>query len=225
MHGWTLLIPMAALLGAGCTDYGLSPFSNTELPPGEEVVDTGVPLPEDTEEPLDTGDPPDPIDPVEDDFVGCDDVGLWQDQWWGSMPFDHPDDPTDGDGHPFYGWDHVMLDYSTVAVPDEGHVPSGTDRVYRVHLWLDAVGPRIFLDLQSDDGLWVYLNGDFIGHWGGNWQEEGCVNDLANCTQFVDIPPVEITSDVQVGDNLLAVRLSNAIDRAYMGLSPRCVDP
>jgi hypothetical protein len=108
-----------------------------------------------------------------------------------------------------------------VSLPDEGHVPAGTDKVYRTTRCLHATGPRTFLDVQSDDGIWIWLQGEYLGHWGGEWQEEGCVNDDANCTTFVDVEPIEITELLDVGSNVLAVRLSNPIMGAYMGVRAR----
>ena len=83
----------------------------------------------------------------------------------------------------------------------------------------------MFLDLQSDDGVWVWLDGDFVGHWGGDWQEEGCVNDDANCVTWIPVPAIEVTSRLGPGEHVLAVRLSNPIVGSYMGVSARCVEP
>ncbi|TNE87924.1 MAG: hypothetical protein EP330_16665 [Deltaproteobacteria bacterium] len=204
------LIP--ALLLTGCSDWALFGEADGNGPGTDPVL------------PLDTGEAI--VDDEPPAYTSCEAVGLWTDQWWGSQPFTTPDDPTDFASRPFWDEDFDLTDqgWSTVSVPDVGHVPSGTDKVYRTTLWLDAVGPRTFLDIQSDDGVWMWLNGEYLGHWGGEWQEEGCVNDDANCTTFVDVAPVEITDEVQVGANVLAVRLSNPILGAYMGVHARCAD-
>lgn len=232
-----LLLPGLLLLLAACSDYGIkgppdNPTGTTDGGAttdgggdGGEVGDGGT-TPTDDEQGdgggTSDGDGGSTVDIPE--FSDCGDAGLWEGQWWGSMPFTGESPLTDSSGRAYYATDYSMLDYSTVVTPDEGHIPSGYDKAYRVDLWLDATGPRFFLDIQSDDGVWIHLNGREIGHWGGAWQEEGCVNDLANCTEYVETPPIEITDELQVGSNLLAVRVSNAIDGSYMWVSPRCSD-
>lgn len=235
----SLLLVLPLLLLA-CSDYGVYGKAKHGGSPddtgvsgggddgdGEDGDDSGFdPADDETEDPGgDDGGGDDGGDDVPlPEFTDCNGVGLWTDQWWGSMPYGHESDLTDGSGRPYYATDYEMRDYSTVSMPDEGHIPSGYDKSYRVDLWLDAEGPRIFVDLQSDDGLWVYVNGERVGQWGGGWQEEGCVNDLANCTEFVEVSAVEITDKLNVGRNVLAVRVSNAVNNSYMWVSPRCSD-
>lgn len=156
--------------------------------------------------------------------VPCDDVALESLTWWGSMPFSTEPDPADSAGRPFYAWDYEMRDWSTVSMPDSGHNPSGNDRAYRGVLSLPSVGERIFVDLQSDDGLWLWVNGLAVGHWGGDWQEEGCVNDEANCLATHAVDPVEVTAHLVAGENLFAARVSNAIEGSYFQLHARCVE-
>lgn len=219
------LAALAALSLAACVDYGLSAGPDRERP-GDTDPDTAAILDPDTAP--DPGDPdteaPPHEIPVEEDFVSCADVGLWVDQWWGSMPFSHSEALRDGAGRPYWDPNFELRDFSTVQIPERGQPSPGYDKVYIVRLWLDAVGPEIWLDLQSDDGLTVHVNGTLVGEWGGGWQEEGCVNDDANCTTFVYAPPPNVTHLLHVGENVLAARLSNAIDGAYMGLSPRCTE-
>lgn len=232
----SLLLAMPAALLSACTDYGLKGGSDPEAGgsgdggspstedggAGDGGGDSGYDPPDDEEG--DGGASGDGGATAIPDFTDCSDVGLWEDQWWGSMPFDHEAPLTDSSGRAYYSLDYEMRDYSTVVTPDEGHIPAGSDKAYRVALWLDATGPRIFLDIQSDDGVWIHVNGVEVGHWGGDWQEEGCVNDLANCTEYELADPIEITDYLWTGENLLAVRVSNATDNSYMWVSPRCAD-
>ncbi len=232
----SLLCPhvLVLLLCAGCSDYGIkgaddgtargsddggSPDDGGDG--GDAGVDSGYVPPDDEEGDGGSGDGGSTDIP---DFTDCGDAGLWEDQWWGSMPFSHEAPLTDSSGRVYTSVDFDLTDWSTVVTPDEGHIPSGSDRVYRVQLWLDEVGPRFFLDIQSDDGVWIHVNEAEVGHWGGGWQEEGCVNDLASCTEYVEADPVEITDYLNVGSNLLAVRVSNAVNNAYMWVSPRCAE-
>jgi len=216
------LIVLMPLLAAACSDWNLT--SRQDEPEGvdDDTDAEDVPVDVDTEDGTDA-EVDTEVDP--DRFTSCNDAGFWVDQWWGSMPFSYQEPLRDGAGRPFWDPAFELRDFSTVQVPERGQPSPGWDKVYVVRLWLDAPGPQVYLDLQSDDGLEVYLNGDFIGQWGGGWQEEGCVNDDANCTEFVYAPPVEITDDLNVGENVLAVRLSNAIGGAFMGVTPRCVSP
>lgn len=216
------LLFVAAL--AACSDQGVTALRD---PPQDEPTDTGdfVPDSNTSDTSIDTSiDTSSVVIPDEGDYVDCAAAGLTEGQWWGSMPFATEADLTDGSGRPFWSVDFDLKDWSTVSNPDAGHCPSGSDKAYRVPLTLSAAGPGIWLDLQSDDGLWVWVNGTEVGHWGGDWQEEGCVNDKANCAEFVEAAPAEITALLHPGENVLAVRVSNAINQAYMGVRARCVE-
>jgi hypothetical protein len=103
-------------------------------------------------------------------------------------------------------------------------VPSGQDKVYRAEFIFDQMPPALFLSMQSDDGMSFYLNGQLVGHWGGAWQEEGCVNDNAGCLESVTVTPVDVTSYLQVGTNVAAARVSNPIDNSYFEVFTECVD-
>ena len=215
----TLLLPAAL---AACTEYGLE---KGEDPPvgGGDTVDTGEP-PVDSE---DTGDPlPDETGEGETDIpptlVPCDQVALEALTWWGSQPFAAEPDPADGAGRAFWRTDYEMTGWSTVSMPDSGHNPPGNDRAYRGVFHLDAVSEGIWVDLQSDDGLWLWVNGVAVGHWGGGHLEEGCVNDEARCSVTNTVAPVEVTDLLVAGDNLVAARVSNAVDASYFQLHARC---
>jgi hypothetical protein len=63
----------------------------------------------------------------------------------------------------------------------------------------------------SDDGIWIYVNGDLLGHWGGRSKEGGCVNDpFRRCGVDRTIPPVAVPeSFLRPGENVLAVKVHN----------------
>src|SRR5688572_23463293 len=109
---------LVAALVTGCSEYDLSERDD-DIGPGDETIPTE---PVDSAEPDDAVEPDEevPADPLPEDFVSCEDAGLWTEQWWGSMPFGTAPDPQDGDGDPFYAWDYAMVDFSTVVIPDEG---------------------------------------------------------------------------------------------------------
>ena len=120
--------------------------------------------------------------------------------------------------------DEVGGTYTGIELPDAHQVPAGADRAYRSTFSLEEVPPFVEVDLQSDDGIWLWVNGVEVGHWGGDFQQEGCVNDQANCLEYVVIEPVDITPHLVEGDNLVEARVSNAIEGSWFDLVPACVD-
>ena len=156
------------LLLSACSEYVVNGKKN-DPPAGD---DTATPVDTDTDSVHDS-DPGTETGTVTVATAPCDDVDFGALQWWGSMPFSTEADPQDGSGIYFYQAGFTLTDWSTVSVPDSGHNPAGSDRAYRAVLNLPSLGNRLFVDLQSDDGLWLWVNGSPVGHWGGNWQEEG----------------------------------------------------
>lgn len=194
-----------ALIFLACTDYGLVPEADAPEPLAEDPwVDTGS---------------------YEDPEIEDPDCSLFPTTWaWDASDMIwQTDDPEDDSGLPFW---EPQFDgtFTAITVPDAHQVPAGADRAYRTTFELDVVPPRVEVDVQSDDGLWLWVNGAEIGHWGGDWQEEGCVNDEANCLEFVEIDPVDITQWLVEGDNLVAARVSNAIEGSWFDLIPACTD-
>lgn len=233
----TVSLLSAALLGfplAACSDYYLHAGLQPNLPP-PEADDSEVDSPaEPADLPADPGEPADPPDetgPIEEDppedppeLPDCEDTVIADWQWWGSMPFGYEEHPADGAGRAFYEPDHQMIDYSTVSMPDQGHTPPGYDRVYRATFEVWGLPPALFLSMQSDDGMWFFVNGEEVGHWGGDWQMEGCVNDDANCEESFVVDPVDISGLLVEGVNTVAARVSNAVDNAYFDVYTECVD-
>ncbi len=228
LSGFAIPVALLAFTG-GCLDYDLDEWGDDYVPPEIDPDDpdpeepdvpaaTELDLPED--EPED--EPED--DPIEEELPPCDETIEADWQWWGSMPFEHSSDLTDDWGHAYYDWDFQMVDFSTVSIPDSGHIPSGYDKVYRAEFYLDQLPPALFLSMQSDDGISFYLNDQLVGSWGGDWQEEGCVNDNAGCTESTTVAPVDVTDFLQIGTNIAAARVSNPVDNSYFEVYTECVD-
>lgn len=230
---------LPALLLCGCSDYGLktqqdptAPALDTaaptdtgapstdSAPTDSEPGDSGEPIDESPPEDIDTGTPSTP----DDDPRPCSDADPATWQWYGSMPFSTEADPTDSNGVVFYDPSYTMRDFSTVSMPDEGHTPSGYDKVYLAWFDVPDLDHKILISPQSDDGLWLYLNGEYVGHWGGDWQEEGCVNDDAGCLETMTVAPINVTDHLKVGTNFIATRVSNAINNSYFSFVYDCVD-
>jgi hypothetical protein len=155
--------------------------------------------------------------------VTCADTELPSFSWLASAPFPEEADPVDAAGAPFYEVDAAPSGWAPVALPDRG-IPIGTDRAYRATFDLAELPVDLSLDLQSDDGITVWLNGVEVGHWGGAWQVEGCVNDRAGCVVTTRVPAFEVTPLLLEGENVLAARVSNPVQNAYFAVSPLCVD-
>jgi hypothetical protein len=204
------------LAAGGCQEYVLdskdaveTDFTTPTTSTTPTTVDT---IPETTPvESADTGTPP-----------SCDGVDLaWS--WLASAPFPHEPDPTDASGLPFYDVDFAALGWSAVSSPDRA-IPAGSDRVYRTILDLPQMPPQLIVSLQSDDGIWLWVNGLEVVHYGGDWQEEGCVNENADCLVTEQVPELDLTPFLSPGSNLIAARVSNAIENGYFELIPTCVD-
>jgi hypothetical protein len=239
----SLLPAVPALLGlSSCSDFGLSTISEPnptgDEAPGDPAEDATAPEddPGDDEPgeeddggntsetpPEDDGEPS-PEPPPEPELPGCDETieAAWP--WWGSQPFPGADGPVDSAGIPFWDVNFQMIGWSTVSVPDSGHAPPGTDRAYRAEFWLDSLPPALFLSMQSDDGMWFWLNGTLVGHWGGDWQQEGCVNEDAACTESVDVSAVDVTAFLLPGRNVAAARVSNPVMNHWFDVYTECVE-
>jgi hypothetical protein len=197
------------LIAVACSDYELSGKPEEPPVPPETTPETTPDPPE--------PDPPEP-EPSCADFVPPD----WD--WRASAPFLGEQDLVDPQGSPF--WEPVAdrSEFAPVLLPDMG-IPVGWDRAYVVEFELTELPYNLSLSLQSDDGLWVWLNGQLLGHWGGGWQQEGCVNENANCLVTSEVPPVDLTPHLQLGPNVLAARVSNPVLNAYFEVIPLCVEP
>lgn len=194
------------VLATGCSEYGVG--SKPETPPG----------------PLDTGTPPAATTPpVVTTPPSCDGEVLPTLSWVGSASFSDPADPVDGGGLPFWDPAADLADWAPVAIPDTT-IPVGLDRAYVARFALTDVPYDLSLDLESDDGITVWVNGEEIGAWGGSWQMEGCVNEHANCVVTTDVPAVDVTDRLVVGDNVVAARVSNPVLNSWFEVVPLCVD-
>ncbi len=207
----------ALLLAAGCSDQGLR-----LLPDGTIVVEDDEPAEDPTPEQEPDEDPTPTPDP---DPVTCED---WDEPdwiWLASPPFSDEADPSDAAGLPFWEPGFVPPDWQTIELPDSGTTPQGTDRAYLAVVKFTELPPILHLSLQSDDGLWLWINGEYMGHWGGEWQMEGCVNENAGCVDSVDVPDLDITELLVEGDNLVAARVSNPLQDNWFEVLPFCIEP
>jgi hypothetical protein len=201
---------VAIVMTVGCSEYSLNgKGKDPALAPSPDTEEPTEPTPEEA--------PEQPVTP------SCADVAIHPWAWQASEPFPHLEDPVDAIGRPFWDPD-AALGWAPITLPDRA-VPIGDDRAYVSTFELEALPTNLWLNLQSDDGLWVWVNGTYVGNWGGDWQEEGCVNENAECLVTTDVPPVLITDLLVVGTNHIAARLSNPVASSYFEILPECVDP
>lgn len=212
-----LSVPALALLVAGCSDYELANQEKSVGATGTETTATSTPGTPTTPGTTTPGTTTTPVQTVP--CTGFDDQ--WD--WWGSPPYTQAADWTDPAGLPFWDPGHDIVDYATVQLPGQ-NIPALHDKSYVAWFDLPDPAPVLHLDLQSDDGIWIYVNGDFVGHWGGDWQQEGCVNENANCVERVTVPPVDISAFVQPGANLIAARVSNPVAGSWFEVRARCIE-
>lgn len=184
------------LLAMGCNDYGLRGLEEDEPPPR-----------------------PEPTPPAT--TLSCDELDLVL-EWSASTPFSAADDPTDAAGLPFWHPDFDDASFDPIDVPDIGGVPQGSDRAYRATFDLDGPLDQLSVGFDSDDGLRVWLNGELLGRWGGDWQQEGCVNGAAGCTDTESVPPIPVEDLLVEGANVLAARVSNPLLDSWFDAGTSC---
>jgi len=111
--------------------------------------------------------------------------------------------PTDAQGHLWSDPDFDESTWQIVTLPDIGSIPGEHDRFYRTNFVLSddpSHRTRVFLSLAADDGIWVYVNGNLVEHWGGDCHD----GPLAG-----DVHGIDITQFVVTGTNTIAAHVSN----------------
>jgi von Willebrand factor type D domain/Beta-galactosidase jelly roll domain len=140
---------------------------------------------------------------------------------WGTGPFSTVEaDPTDAGGIPWYAPDYDDSAFAAVELPDSS-IPAGQDGFYRTTFELTAAPANLALQVRSNDGMWLYVNGQFQGHWGGAFQQGGCVNG-SGCAANTALAPLPIADLLLPGRNVIAVRVSNPNAGSYFSLVAAC---
>ena len=123
--------------------------------------------------------------------------------------------PIDADGRSWFepGFDDSL--WVDLLLPDRGTIPTGQDRYYRLHYSVSEQAATE-LTLSTDDGAWLYVNGQLVEKWGGDCQGEGGADSAA----------IDIGAFLQPGDNLIAVHVHNGPgDSLFSFLSPVAPTP
>jgi hypothetical protein len=106
-------------------------------------------------------------------------VGVSQAQqdrgWYRTTNLADCNGPADSSGLQWYMPAYNDSSWLQASLPESNWGCNNCDRYHR--RWLIA-GPdsTIFLALSSDDGLWLYIDGEYIGHWGGDCHQGGTVS-------------------------------------------------
>ena len=152
---------------------------------------------------------------------------MWRmsEPWNGSF-----EGPTDSSSRPWYQADFDDSNWSAVALPDQDSFSAGYDRFYRTEFELSSQPGTYPVSFASDDGIWIYVNGTFVGHWGADWRVGGCVNQSTLCLTSISVDPQDIATFLVVGRNAIAVRVSNGqccnsyFDFEFPSLIPQQLD-
>jgi hypothetical protein len=124
--------------------------------------------------------------------------------------------PSDTNGRPWYDPDFNDSEWTDVQLPEVNIIPSGQDRYYRLNYNL-VVSSTTKIYFSSDDGAWLYVNGQFVGHWGTNCHSGGRADNVS----------VDITSYLHLGMNVIAMHVSNGPSSSRFDLitPPRIILP
>jgi len=130
--------------------------------------------------------------------------------WKASLPISDCQGPIDSQGNLWFESNFNDTGWQEITIPDFNTWGCDScDRYYRRYLNLPPDFSNIIVSFASDDGLWLYINGNFINHWGGDCHQYGCVNNPYRCFYSTWVDPLNITSFLRPGLNLIAVHVSD----------------
>src|SRR5262245_41314446 len=157
-------------------------------------------------------------------------------EWRATVEFKAVRDLKDPARRSWYGPDYDDGKWELVQLPDENSFGNKIpyERLYRSRFLVsdpkesvkvtmspsppsaDAMptsqeSEAVNLIFASDDGIWIYVNGNFLGHWGGSSREGGCGNDpFKRCGLDRTVPPVPVPETfLHPGENVLSVKVHN----------------
>jgi hypothetical protein len=135
--------------------------------------------------------------------------------WLASPTLQDCSTPQDGNGNYWYEVGFDDSQWTFVSLPATNDIGTGETRFYRTIFTAPASGAT-YLHLASDDGIWIYINGSSIGHWGGGCHQAGCVGDTPwTCGIHETFNPIDISSYLNPSeDNVIAVQVSNQTSEA-----------
>ncbi|MBI4515447.1 MAG: beta galactosidase jelly roll domain-containing protein [Deltaproteobacteria bacterium] len=125
--------------------------------------------------------------------------------WRASSTTSNCEGPNDG-----YAWHQPAFDdssWTAIGLPDKGHIPNRQNRFYRGRFSI-IKSANASISFDSDDGIWVWVNGAFKGHWGGNCNQGGCVGSSATGCSGPRVY-LDISNDLVPGQNVVAAQVEN----------------
>lgn len=123
------------------------------------------------------------------------------------------------------------IGWGSISLPQLNGVPSRQDRYYRGYFDL-PVAADVQISFRSDDGLWLYLDGDLLGEqtfslwFPGCEYVEGCFNGGnpgTRCGLNFDVAPV--WRHLSAGRHVIAANLQNAVSGSYLDIRVRAALP
>ncbi len=132
--------------------------------------------------------------------------------------------PSDGGGNLWYETDFDDSAWQIVVPPMGNDIRPGEDRFYRTEFTPPETSSSIWLNIASDDGIWLYVNGVEVYRKGGDCHMPGCVGDIPWwCSlQYGFWVSIDITDQVLWGQpNVIAAHVSNessASSRSYFSV-------
>lgn len=130
--------------------------------------------------------------------------------------------PTDSYGYEWYEKSYDDKNWSPISLPDKDWKCDDCDRFYRGYFKVtqeNISSNDFYLKLQSDDGIWVYVNGYYIGHWGGDLHKSGCVNNSRCGNDSYKVEPIYISDKLITGQNVVTIHVSDHQVVEYFDLS------
>jgi hypothetical protein len=132
---------------------------------------------------------------------------------WRASPVTKSKGLRDQSGRQWFETEFDDVDWEHIELPDDNSFGDEVKhaRFYRSYFHLRAAAESLSAVFSSDDGIWIYVNGRPLGHWGARENRGGCVNDpLERCGVNGTVQPVPIPQDVLVpGRNVVAVKVNN----------------
>ena len=126
------------------------------------------------------------------------------------------------DSKSFEWYQYIYNDsnWQYAKLPDKNWNCDNCDRYYRGYFEVSTISDYAHdyaIDISSDDGIWIYINGKFFGHLGGGVHQQGCVN-TSYCSSVKNINPIQIDDYLIKGKNVIAVRVSESIGSELFNL-------
>jgi hypothetical protein len=131
-------------------------------------------------------------------------------QWRASVSAPDCTGPIDPNNSHWYEPDFDDSTWEVISPPLINDIAPSEDRFYRT-VYASPLAGNVYLNVASDDGIWIYINGQFIGHWGGECHEPGCVGDVPwECEVGAGWLNIDVTQYLQPGQsNVIAAHVSN----------------